>query len=295
MKRWLVIIGIGVLVSGAVFLFLAKLEQKATVVVAVTNLPAGAVVRAGDIELRTLHASGVVNGAYTDTAQLLGQQLTVPRLAGDQFTPAAFRYQPSQSEELGAAERAIALRVTDSQGVLGVLQPGDRVSAVVVDSRNYQARLMLSGLRVLRVAYDFRYAEPEQRPITTSSGPIPLGDDAGTSAPPAPTTAAQRSQNGVVLLAVPNTLIATTWQFPTAAGDLFTATLQLAPTEILALMDKLGGIHLTLEPSEAQPQEPGTGVSLEWLFPTPTPTPELEGISSGPTTLTLTTTTVITP
>lgn len=297
MKRWLVIASIGAVVTVAVFLFFSRLEQKATVVVAAADLPAGAVIRPTDIELRTLHASGAVTGAYTDTAQVLGQTLTVPRLAGDQFTPAAFAYQPSESEGLGAGERAIALRVSDSQGVLGVLQPGDRVSAVMVDSRNNQARLLLTSLRVLRVSYDFRYTEPEQR-STAPSGPISLsGNDAETESASYTATAsstAQRSQQGVVLLAVPNTLIETTWQFPTAEGEVFTGTLKLAPTEVLALMDKLGGIHLVLEPENAQAQEPSTGVNLTWLFPTPTPTPAPEEPPAGATTP-LTATGVITP
>ena len=277
MKRWMIILGIAALVTVALFLFLSKLEQKATVVVAASDLPAGAVLRASDVEARTLHASGVAPGAYTSVEDVLGRTLTVPRLAGEQFTPGAFVAQPSTSAELEPGERAIALKVTDAQGVMGLLQPGDTVSAVLVDGRANRARLTLTDLRVLRVSFDFRYQEPDTRPAAASTGPIALGDSESTSAASLSSGSANRKTEGVIVLAVPAAVQVSAWQFPhpdpEAETPVYTGTLKIAPAEALALLNQLGGVHLVLEPQTRQPQEATTGLALEWLFPTPEPAP----------------------
>ncbi len=278
MKRWLVILGIAVVVTVALFLFLSKLEQKATVVVAASNLPAGAVLRDSDVKARTLHASGVLPGAFTAVEEVLGRTLTVPRLAGEQFTPAAFSEQPSTSTELGPGERAIALQVTDAQGMLGLLQPGDTVSAVLVDGHTYRARLTLTDLRVLRVSFDFRYQEPDTRPAAATTGPIALGGSSSSNTTSASTSSnnTNRKTEGVIVLAVPAAVQVSAWQFPYVDSEgetIYTGTLKIAPAEALALLNQVGGVHLVLEPRTRQPQEATTGLALEWLFPTPQPTP----------------------
>jgi len=275
----MVILGIAVVVTVALFLFLSKLEQKATVVVAASDLPAGAVLRDSDVQVRTLHASGVVPGAFTTVEEVQGRTLTVPRLAGEQFTPAAFQEQPSTSAELGPGERAIALKVTDAQGVLGLLQPGDTVSAVLVDGHTYRARLALTDLRVLRVSFDFRYQEPDTRPAAATTGPIALGGSSSTTPAASSTSSSNtnRKTEGVIVLAVPAAVQVSAWQFPYVDSEgettIYTGTLKIAPAEALALLNQVGGVHLVLEPRTRQPQEATTGLALEWLFPTPQPTP----------------------
>jgi len=298
MKRWIVVLGIAAVVTVVLFLFLSKLEQKATVVVAVGDLPAGAVLRASDVEARTLHASGVAPGAFTSVEDVLGRTLTVPRLAGEQFTPGAFLAQPSANTELGPGERAIALKVTDAQGVMGLLQPGDTVSAVLVDGRANRARLTLTDLRVLRVSFDFRYQEPDTRPAAATTGPIALGgESSGASSTSMSSSSATRKTEGVIVLAVPAAVQVRAWQFsnpdPEAETAVYTGTLKIAPAEALALLNQLGGVHLVLEPQTRQPQEATTGLALEWLFPTPEPAP-LPPVG-GPAPVTPTATPVATP
>ncbi len=268
-RRWIIIGGIALIVAGAVFLFFARLERKATVVVATRDLPAGTRLQATDLAETVIHASGAQTGVYSETQTLIGRQLRSGRLQGDQLTRAVFAAQPSQAEILAPNERAVAVKVTDSQGVLGLLQPDDRVSVVMVDARDERARRVLAGLRVLKVSYDFIYQEPDSGAAEVTGGAIALGGDAGGGSR---ATFTRREEEGIVLLAVPSdSPFETQVQLPDAAGEVFTATTKIGAAEALALLDKLGGLHLVLEPQTAQPAAPTTGVELAWLFPTPEP------------------------
>jgi Flp pilus assembly protein CpaB len=270
-RRWIIIGALALLVAGAVYLFFARLERKATVVVATRNLPAGTRLQETDVEAQVIHASGAQTGVYSDTATLIGRKLRSGRLQGDQLTRAAFAAHPSQAETLAPYERAVAVKVTDSQGVLGLLQPDDHVSVVMVAERDARARRVLEGLRVLKVSHDFVYQEPDQSGAAASGGPIPLGGESpsGGGARVSPT---RREEEGIVLLAVPSHApLKTQVQLPDTAGAVFTATAQIGAAEALALLDKLGGLHLVLEPQTAQPAAPTSGLELAWLFPTPEP------------------------
>jgi Flp pilus assembly protein CpaB len=269
-RRWLIIGVLALLVAGATYLFFSRLEQKATVVVATRDLPAGTRLQAPDLETKVIHASGTQTGVYSDTETLLGRKLRVARLQGDQLTRAAFAAQPSQAEILAPTERAIAVHVNDSQGLMGLLQPDDHVSVIMVDSHNDQARHILQGLRVLKISHTFLYQEPADAAPPTGSAISLGGDDAGAaSAAPALN---KREDEGTVLLAVPtNVTLDTELQLPDAAGEVFTATAQISAPEALALLDQLGGLHLLLEPREKQPAAKTTGVDLAWLAPEPEP------------------------
>jgi hypothetical protein len=288
-RRWIIIGVISILVAGAVFLFFSRLEQKATIVVATRDLPAGTQLQEGDLAEAIIHASGAQTGVYSDTQPLIGRQLRSGRLQGDQLTRAAFATQPSQAEILAPYERAVAIKVTDSQGVMGLLQPDDHVSVVMVDDRDERARRVLEGLRVLKVSYDFVYQEPDLGGAPASSGPISLGGDDTAADSGGTAFNTRRESEGIVLLAVPSDVpLETQVQIPDTAGELFTATAQINAAEALALMDKLGGLHLVLEPRTAQPAAETTGAELPWLFPLPEPAPTQTQTIAGVEVLTVT-------
>lgn len=284
-RRWIIIGVIALLVAGATFLFFSRLEQKATVVVATRDLPAGTRLQATDLAVEVIHASGAQTGVYSDTETLLGRKLRAARLQGDQLTAAAFAAQPSQAEILAPTERAIAVHVNDSQGVMGLLQPDDRVSVIMVDDHNKQARQLLQGLRVLKISYDFVYQEPANAaPATGSAISLGGGDNDGQTTSSAAPALDKRADEGTVLLAVPsNVTLETQLQLPDAEGEVFTATAKIGAPEALALLDQLGGLHLMLEPREKQPAAKTTGVQLTWLAPTPEPVvTETQNIGAAP-------------
>ena len=77
-RRWIIIGALALLVAGAVYLFFARLEQKATVVVATRDLPAGTRLQETDIAAQVIHASGAQTGVYSDTQTLIGRKLRSP-------------------------------------------------------------------------------------------------------------------------------------------------------------------------------------------------------------------------
>ena len=283
-RRWIIIGVISLVVAGAAFLFFSRLEKKETIIVATRDLPVGTRLQETDLEAKVIHASGAQTGVYSDTEMLTGRKLRSARLQGDQITRAAFAVQPSQAEFLAPTERAIAVHVNDSQGVMGLLQPDDLVSVIMVDDQNERARHLLKGLRVLKVSYDFIYQEPADAAPSTRGG-IALGgggdSDAALSSAPAMN---EREDEGTVLLAVPsNTTLDTQLQLPDAEGEVFTATAKVSAPEALALLDQLGGLHLMLEPREKQPAVETTGVELAWIAPEPAPfITETAAISATP-------------
>jgi hypothetical protein len=220
----------------------------------------------------------VAPGAFTTVEDVLGRTLTVPRLAGEQFTPGPFLAQPSANTELGPGERAIALKDTDAQGVMGLLQPGDTVSAVLVDGRANRARLTLTDLRVLRVSFDFRYQEPDIRPAAATTGPIALGgESSGASSTSMSSSSATRKTEGVILLAVPAAVQVRTWQFPNPDPEADRGVYRHAqdrpgrsPGPAQPVGRRASGVGT---PDAPAARGPPRALALEWLFPTPEPAP----------------------
>ena len=164
-KSWFVVIGLAGLTGILMLGFLAGLANNTPVVVATHALSVGQTITEADVELRPVHASAVSDGALTSLEAVVGKRLGQTRLAGDQITQAALTGADNPLvPALDAGHRAMAVKVTDNQGLLGTLRPGDTVSVIGVTGQgnSAQSRLVLSGLRVLLVSYDFRYSEPAE-------------------------------------------------------------------------------------------------------------------------------------
>jgi len=199
------------------------------------------------VTLRSVQVKSVLPRAYTTVANVVGQTLTVQRVAGDQITKdmVGSSAQNALASALPEDERAIAVHVDRAQGMAGLLRPGDHVSVIAVldpqqvgSTFGFQApeqapagnsaglsqqstvpegpmaKLTLTGLRVLFVPWEFRYQE-----IT------PSGDDNSFMAPIM--TSQQGQNNGVVVLAAPVTPITVTWK---AATEPLTPTTEIHET-----------------------------------------------------------------
>jgi Flp pilus assembly protein CpaB len=187
--------------------------------------------------------------------------LSFARAEGDQITAAMLGEGAyGIAAALSPQTRAVAVKVDQSSGLLGILRPGDRVTVIaVVDPSELgfarsalapaaavtgtlegppagpAARVVLSGLKVLLVPSTFRYEEESP----ARGGPAALAPLRSLSA-----------QQGVVLLEAPIEPV------EAAPG------LRISPVELLALLDAKARIHLALEPPEGGAPV-SVGVTLE--------------------------------
>ena len=311
----LVIIGALALITFALVAgVLAAAQKKAPVVVAARALEAGTKLSLADIEVVQVHAGAVLEGAFETPEDVVGLVITVQRLPGDQVTAdmVGDAAQNALAQALDPGHRAVAIHVDQASGLAGLLRPGDTVSAVgIVDPSTlgglgYQratgagAKVLLSGLKVLFVPYEFRYRE-----LNT--------DDSGGAMSPVMSSSQDR-EKGVIVLSVPVQPLTVTWQIstivpavtdirpsgttsPTVSASGTTTqtalvgaptttaseavlnanpTLRVSPVELLALLDTQAQIYLVMEPAAKSDEVQTPGVYLVDLLPEVTTAPETD-------------------
>lgn len=271
MKKFVPIV-LAIVVFG-VALALNQPEAQVAVVVAAGDLPEGRVLSEADLTVKEMPKSLAPDGAFSDVQRLVGQRLRVARSAGDPILPS---HLGGEVLELQPNERAVALSVTASQGLAGLLKPGDRVGLTVIVTANQQpyAKYLAGGLRVLWVDPAFRR---EQAPMPQGT-PQPGGlFGGGASAPAAETEGAAR---GLVVLAIPVEAQTLVYDF-----SLQGAVSENKPVYLVDVLPALAAQNnvqfgLVLEPEKAQ-EVRTSGIALPALAVTPaatyTPTPTLNG------------------
>lgn len=266
MKLKELLLPLGLAIVAGFFAFAALAPQpQTTIVVAATDLPVGHVLTLDDLTTATRPTEAVAATAITDTAALLGQTLAVPRSAGDVLLPSHL----GQPVALLPDERALAVQVNDATGLAGLLKPGQHVGVAAVwldrNQNNTQAKVALGGLRVLYLPPVFRAAAEPKPETDESNSPTTLA-----------ATAPQRRDQGVVVLAVPITLQAITYNPPAdlqnADGTLPAAITQYVnPLELLTAINASPDAVLTLY---LEPEHPATfattGLNLNEVFHFPT-------------------------
>ncbi|MBI3241779.1 MAG: Flp pilus assembly protein CpaB [Chloroflexi bacterium] len=249
-------------VGAAIFIFLALAPaKKATVLAAVADLPAGHTLVESDLRAVELPADSLPPDAVSDPTLAVGQTLAVPRSAGDVIRAAHF----GQPIALQSDERGLSVKVTDSTGFAGLLQPGQRVGviAVIVDreANAPYAKVALTGLRVLYIPPDFRAAEPA------------VQQDSGF------TFSQDRQTDGVVGLAVPTAPQIVIYQTTDDKGNPISQSRTVYPLELLAALNESNDAHLTLflEPDQAAPFVTGGLYLPDLSLITPTQVPFAPG------------------
>jgi Flp pilus assembly protein CpaB len=151
------------IISTGVFygLFAGKLRSDSTdlagppVVVAARNLERGAVLQESD--LRVAHFKATLSGSFSSAQQLAGATLlssvqqNEPLLAERVATKTP---QPgSVHGSIPAGQRAVSIRVSESDSLMPVLKTGDKVDLQAVEERNgsLQLRTVLQNVEVLAV------------------------------------------------------------------------------------------------------------------------------------------------
>lgn len=296
-----------VLVAGV----LAAAQKKAPVVVAARALEAGTKLSLADVEVKQVHAGAALEGAFAKAEDVVGLVTTVQRLPGDQLTAdmVGDEAQNALAQALDPGHRAVAIHIDQASGLAGLLRPGDMVSVVgIVDpstlggmgtqrATGAGAKVLLTGLKVLFVPYEFRYRE-----LNT--------EESGSAMSPVMSSSSDR-EKGVIVLSVPVQPITVTWQISTAfpvAPDIRPSgttsptvssssttthttlvgaptttrsetaldanpTLRVSPVELLALLDSQAVIYLVMEPANKGDEVQTPGIYLVDLLPDVAATP----------------------
>jgi pilus assembly protein CpaB len=257
------------------FIALALLRppEQTQVAVAAVDLPAGHILTEGDLVMKGVPADLLPpEGAITDPAVAVGQALRIDRSAGDLILTAHLGEKPVT---LQPDERAVAIQVSDSAGLAGIIRPGDRVgvTAILTDG-DYTAQGVFSkatveNLRVLYIQPSFQAEDPAEA--------------AGRIITPDPQTGIavqrQRSKEGVVVLAVPAKAQAVVYDFQSSGIEATTAVRLVNAVELLSALDQADNVKLSLYlmPDEAQPMNTSglwlPELVIRQMTPTPTPTP----------------------
>lgn len=114
-----------------------------SVVSAAHLLPAGSTIGADDLELTSLPPDAVPSGAVTDSAALIGQQVAGPVPERQVLTPSALLRHRSAGSTVVAP-----LPLADDR-VSVLLEAGDVVDVLAVDSETGKTRLVASAVRIV--------------------------------------------------------------------------------------------------------------------------------------------------
>jgi pilus assembly protein CpaB len=239
-----------------------------TVVVAAHDLRAGHTLVDGDLTVQAMPASSVASDSLTESKQAVGQTLKLDRGQGDILRTSNL----GELISLQPDERAVAVKVTDTTGLVGLLVPGQKVgivASVPVQSNTTQGTFSKATIEGLRVLYlDPRFAATDStsmQPASTSSSLVGTTGGVGTSS--------ERAQQGFVVLAVPTSLQTVVYDF--TASNAVSESRSVNVLEMLAALDSTGGaeISLYLMPGENAKQFSSPGLWLPDLVVTPQATP----------------------
>ncbi|MGB8211982.1 MAG: Flp pilus assembly protein CpaB [Anaerolineales bacterium] len=278
MKKVLPIV-LAVVVFLAAIVLLRPASSK-TVVVAAHDLRAGHTLADSDLVTQAMPANAIAADAITDIKQALGQTLRIDRGQGDVI----------RTSNLGGMitlqpdERAVAVKITDATGLVGLLVPGQKVGIVASiqmqgsDSQGIFSKSAIEGLRVMYVDPRFSAADTTTSDLQTVGTPTAAS---GLSSVNGMGSATDRAQTGFVILAVPTSLETILYDF--SANNSISQSRQVNVLELLAALgasDSTSTITLYLMPGENAKQFTSPGLWLPGLVITPQATPT--GTPSAP-------------
>ena len=263
-KNILPIIFAGLAALVAFVVLKAQKEQTIDVVIASRHLPTGHTLNSDDLAIITIPDSSAPEWGVTDPASLIGGTLRVERYPNDYIGP---QHLGGQNLELAPDERALAIEVTDSAGLGGLLKPGDvvGVTAVMADNLGTYAKVVAENLRVLYVAPEFKAVDP------AAYQPSTKGDESGFSSSAA---SPNRQTRGVVVLAVPTGNQIVAYDFASFGVESETRLVNIV--DLLPALDHAHNVELSLfiQPLEANTLlTSGVFVPDLMVVPGPSPTP----------------------
>jgi pilus assembly protein CpaB len=251
-------------VAALVFLIaLALVQPEPTyeMVVASRDLPAGHTLESGDVEIVEVPERLLPVDAIASADEAIGQMLAVDRAKGDAIRSANL----GEPVQLQPDERAIAVHVTDSAGMAGLMRPGDSVGLIVslrVDdvtgTTGTFTKAMIEPVRVLYLSPEFQALDPDYQPEVDEITGL--------------TRTETREQEGTVMLAVSTDTLAILYDFK--GSDSPNVERSVNALELLAAMDSSSDAVLSLYlVPEGAAEFSTSGLYLPDLVVTPGPTP----------------------
>jgi pilus assembly protein CpaB len=236
------------------------------VTVAALDIKAGHVIAEDDIELKAVPAELLPTDVVTDESLVIGQPLRIDRGKGDVIRTSHI----GNLVTLKTNERAISVRITDQNGVSGLLTPGQLVGVVATipqDNADVSGTFSKSTIEGLRVLYiDPRFAASQDANVVPAEA-----TPAGVSGMSGLNTN-ERAREGSVILAVPTDLQTVFYDF-TSTGAI-SESRKVNALELLAALSFTDGASVTLYmmPQEGSSQFTSPGLWLPDLIMTPLPT-----------------------
>lgn len=236
------------------------------VAVAAHDLKAGHVIAEQDIELKAVPAEILATDAVTEEALIVGQPLRIDRGKGDVIRTSHL----GNLVALQANERAISVRITDGNGVSGLLTPGQLVGVIATipqdnaDVSGTFSKASIEGLRVLYIDPRFA-ASQEANVVPEEATPVGISGLSGLNTN-------ERAREGSVILAVPTNLQTVFYDF--ASTGAISESRHVNALELLAALSYTDGASVTLYlmPQEGSTQFTSPGLWLPDLIMTPLPT-----------------------
>jgi pilus assembly protein CpaB len=236
------------------------------VAVAARDIKAGHVIAEEDIELKPVPAELLPADVITDEAIVLGQPLRIDRGKGDVIRTSHI----GNLVTLQANERAISVRITDGNGVSGLLTPGQLVGVIATipqDNADVSGTFSKSTIEGLRVLYiDPRFAASQEANVVPSEAtPVGVSGLSGLNTD-------ERAREGSVILAVPTNLQTVFYDFSSTGA--VSESRSVNALELLAALSYTDGASVTLYlmPQEDASQFTSPGLWLPDLIKTPMPT-----------------------
>ena len=171
---------VAIIATGVFYgLFVSKLSSNTgsgkTIVVALKPIPAGTVLAETDVQQIAWAGAQTPSGAFETPQQIAGHVVLEPLAQGEPVLATRL----ASAEHAGGAGvpsgmRAVSVHVSDSNGVLALLRPGQKVDVQVLVTRKIansepQLRTILEGVQVLSVN-----PQPEQNSQGTNLPSVTL-------------------------------------------------------------------------------------------------------------------------
>ena len=258
-----------IIIAAVVFLIAFVILRPAPsrmVAVAARDIKAGHVIAEEDIELKPVPAELLPSDVITDEAVVLGQPLRIDRGKGDVIRTSHI----GNLVTLQANERAISVKITDANGVSGLLTPGQLVGVIATipqDNADVSGTFSKSTIEGLRVLYiDPRFAASQEANVVPAEAtPVGVSGLSGLNTD-------ERAREGSVILAVPTDMQMLFYDFSSSGA--VSESRSVNALELLAALSYTDGASVTLYlmPQEDANQFTSPGLWLPDLIKTPMPT-----------------------
>ena len=244
------------------------------VVVAAHDLKGGHVLAEQDIEMKAVPAEILAEDVVTDAALVIGQPLRIDRGKGDVIRNSHI----GNLITLQPNERAIAVKITDGNGVSGLLTPGQTVGVIATIPQNNSdvsgtfSKSTIEGLRVLYIDPRFS-ASQDANVVPAEATPVGVSGLSGLNTD-------ERAREGSVIRAVPTGLQTIFYDF--SASGAVSESRSVNALELLAALSYTDGASITLYlmPGENPVNFSSPGLWLPDLIKTPMPTPTLDPLNT---------------